>query len=256
MKVNVFRDSKLWLTAQDPAKPAMWPRVKQEAIAGRVLKIQPTKPAPVPPPDPQPVPGVNLEPARNVAFFASVTDDAIQYFCRLPKTWKAAFTADPAYPVTDQQIAAVKASGHRAYSWCDCRTTLPPSAMSMARDRGLSGWYGQGESTYEFDVAVSYPYPAKPTAIVGNLTALRADQLAQVSHADVLFINETYYNVQPNLKPDWRGANHGVGGNCWACYASASEGAVYTPIDARFNKATDSVYTEGMLAADWAALLP
>jgi len=251
VKVDVYRDSKLWLTAQDPAKPAMWPRVKQEAMAGRVLKIQPTV-APPPPPPPPP-PGVNLEPARNVAFFASVTDDAIQQFCRLPKTWKAAFTADHAYPVSDQQINAVKASGHRAYSWCDCRTTLPPAAIDMAKNRGLSGWYGQGESAAEFDEATRLF--RDPVAVIGNLSALDPDQLLVVAHASVLFINETYYNVQPNLKPDWRGANNGVGGNCWACYASASEGAVYTPIDQRFNKATDSVYTEGMLPADWAALL-
>ena len=253
MKVNVFRDSKLWLTAQDPTKPAMWTRVRDAAINGRTVAIRPVAKPPAPPPVPPPPSGVNLEPARNVAFFATVTDDAIQYFCRLPKTWKAAFTADPAYQVTDQQIAAVKASGHRAYSWCDCRTTLPPDAYRMAVTRYLAGWYGQGESADEFDEALKYI--RKPTAIVGNLSALTAIQLAKVANADVLFINETYYNVQPNLHPDWRGANNGIGGNCWACYASASEGAVYTPIDARFNKATDSVYTEGMLPADWEYLL-
>jgi len=244
MKVDVYRDGTKWLTAQDPAKPAMWTRVKEAAVAGRVLKIQPTKPAPTPPP-----PGVNLEPARNVAFFATVTDDNIQHFCRLPKTWKAAFTADPAYQVTDQQIAAVKASGHRAYSWCDCRTTLPPEAYYMASHRNLSGWYGQAESAAEFDVAAVFR--DRPLAVVGNLSALRTDQLLLVSNGTVLFINETYYNVQPNLHPDWKGANNGIGGNCWACYASASEGAVYTPIDQRFNKQTDSVYTEGMLPTDW-----
>ncbi len=50
MKVDVYRDGTLWLTKQDPAKPAIWPRIQQAAIAGRTLGIQPVAVPPPPPP--------------------------------------------------------------------------------------------------------------------------------------------------------------------------------------------------------------
>jgi len=260
-----------------PESRELVPLVKYETLKknvhlkpGETLSFKPghgyfAKPAPwTQPPIVVKPPTVDLSSARNVAFFATVTDSAITYFCRLPKTWKAAFTADHAYPVTDQQIAAVQASGHRAFVWCDCMTTLPDTALAMVEQRRdkddhplLDGWYGQAESASQFDVAIGAL--RAPVAIIGNLSSVRSDQLARVAAGERLFVNELYRNVQPWLQPDWRGANAGVGGNCAAVYASQSEGAVYTPISAYralglWNPACDSVYTEGMLEADWKQL--
>lgn len=259
-RIDVIVDGRTVNTNQRSDSDAIWKRIRRLSQTARVVEIRRhTAAAPKPSPPPVVTPPSSADPlelARNVCFFATVDDGAITYFNRLPPSWKAAFTADPAYPVTDQQIAAVKASGHRVYSWCDCRPTpdgTPPrAAIDMARDRSLDGWYGQAETANEFDRA----FTASAPAVVGNLSALTPDQLAVVAAGGPpLFINETYYNVQPWMKPDWRGANKGVGGNCWAFYASASEGAVHTPLDERFNAATDSIYAEGMLEADWKALL-
>lgn len=202
-----------------------------------------------------------LEPARNVCFFATVADDAIQYFCRLPASWKAAFTADAAYRVTIQQVAAVRASGHRAFAWGDCDQTPPVLIREFAEMQGLDGWYGQAESDTQFDNANGGAQ--LPQALIGNLSALRPDQLSRVAAGDVVFINETYYNVPGNVGaegPDWRNANAGVGGNCLAVYGSSSEGAIYLPLREQirrgyFDAADDSLYVEGFLEDDWAALL-
>jgi hypothetical protein len=199
----------------------------------------------------------SLSPARNVAFFATVTDEALDHFCALPPSWKAAFTADPKYPVTDEQIARVRKSGHQAFAWGDCHSPglMPNDIQAFRVRRGLAGWYGEAESAGAFDWAMRGAIEAYvnsfPVALVGKIDTLRDDQLALVAAGQVLFINETYFNVQPDLVPNWRNANEGIGGNCWACYASDKEGAVYTPVDSRFNPETDSVYTEGMLAGDW-----
>ena len=125
----------------------------------------------------------------------------------------------------------------------------------MAADYQLGGWYGQGENPQEFDVCTS----AGGKAAIVNLSALRPDQLNLVATAQVLVTNETYYNVNPGLHPDWRNANAGIGGNCIAVYGSASEGAVYTSVQNHvnngwFNPQTDSIYTEGMTPADWQTL--
>lgn len=224
---------------------------KLMVAADRLKRL--VQPAPKPPPPP--ASDAYLEPARNLLVFASVTDDAIQQACRLPARWKFLFTADPAYRVTDQQIAAVKASGHKAYAWGDCRTTLPVAIRTFQIDRRLEDWYGQAESAQEFDVA----YGAGAKVVVGNLSAITPAQLSLVGQTKMLFANELYLNIHPWERPDWRNANAGVGGNVIACYGSTAEGAVYTPVQTYidkglFNSHSDSVYCEGLTAADWDTL--
>lgn len=55
MKVDVYRDGRLWLAGQDPARPAIWPRIKEAAIAGHDLRIAPPAAAPRPPRPPSSV---------------------------------------------------------------------------------------------------------------------------------------------------------------------------------------------------------
>ena len=202
-----------------------------------------------------PAPTVVLAPVRNLLVWATVTDDAIQQALTLPQRWKHAFSADPTYKPSRAQAGRVQAAGRYTSAWCDCRTTLPAAAKQMAADYQLGGWYGQGENPGEFDVCTQ----AGGKAAIVNLSALRPDQLALVATAQVLVTNETYYNVNPGLHPDWRNANAGIGGNCIAVYGSASEGAVYTSVQNHvnngwFNPQTDSIYTEGMTAQDWQTL--
>lgn len=208
----------------------------------------------------QPAPpsaGPDLSVARNLLVFATVTDDAITYACHLPSSWKALFTADPAYPVKDSHINALRASGHGVFAWGDCHSPgLMPENIRRFRDqRGLDGWYGEGESAGAFTLASA----TDAVGVIVNLSALSDAQVVKVAAGQVLVTAELYRNVQPNMQPDWRNANKGVGGNCIAVYASSSEGAVYTPVskykaDGFYNPATDSAYVEGFLEADWKAL--
>ena len=199
-------------------------------------------PAPAPPAG-----DAYLNVVRNLLVFATVTDDAIQHACRLGPEWKFLFTADPAYPVSDQQIAAARASGHGVYAWGDCMTTLPPAIMAFARARRMDGWYGQAETPEQFNTADQY---LSYKGMIANLSALTNEQLGLVASGNVLVTAEFYKNVQPNMQPDWRGANKGVGGNCGAVYESASEGAVYTPVTA-YHGACNSWYVEGFREEDW-----
>lgn len=206
---------------------------------------KPPAPVPVPPPS-----SVDLEPVRNLLVFATVTDDIIQLACRLPARWKFLFTADPAYRVTDQQINAVRASGHRAFAWGDCRTTLPAQIKAFQQARRLDDWYGQAESAGEFDAARS----GGANKVIGNLSAIRPDQLVLVAAAQMLFALELYLNVHPWEQPDYHGAQDGVGGNCGAVYASEAEHAVYTPVSGQRKEwfhPHGSWYVEGFRPADW-----
>jgi hypothetical protein len=202
---------------------------------------------------PPPAPGVDLEPARNLLVWATVTESALLQACQLPPRWKFLFTADPAYRFPREWVAVVKASGHHAYAWCDCHTTLPVACRTFAQEYGLEDWYGEAESAAAFDTA----YNAGAPAVVGNLSALTAAQLSLVGQAKILFAHELYLNVHPWEKPDWRNANAGVGGNCGAVYGSASEGADYTPVSsqpAEWFHPYGSWYVEAFRAADWETL--
>ncbi len=227
--------------------------------AGKALEAE-THAAPPPPPVPHPPPASHLDVVRNLLVFATVTDDAIQHACRLPKSWRFLFTADPAYSVMDYQITAARASGHGVYAWGDCHSPglMPRDIQAFMRDRGLDGWYGEGESATAL-TRVTTATDSPPARAIVNLSALTDAQITMIAAGQVLVTAELYRNVQPNVQPDWRNANAGIGGNCIAVYASAAEGAVYTPVSAYkaaglYNPATDSIYTEGMLAADWEAL--
>lgn len=159
--------------------------------------------------------------------------------------------------------AARSVSGvKRVAAWCDCRAsggTDARYAIEAVRKYGLAGWYGQGETAAEFDHALQRgrEYGLMPLAIIGNLSALRDDQLKLIRNRDVLFINETYYNVMPWISPggDWLDVGAGVGGNCVAMYASSTEGATRRPLagmraEGLFIRLRDSIYTPGSTPED------
>jgi hypothetical protein len=227
------------------------------------LKHQPTPPAPTPTPPAQ----GRLTAMRNLLVFASVTDDAVQQACRLGPSWRILYTADPAYRVTQTQMNAAKAAGMGPYTWIgpDC----PPTMATEFRDRwaasGITvpGWYGEGETTPGFDQHTGFtPWPT--IGLIGNLTALRPDQNAQVKNGSVLFSWERYLNKADqqignfNAYLNNTGPYQGLGGFCGAVYESAGEGATYLSVAQQvangWVEPRQSWYVEGFRPEDWQAL--
>src|SRR6185312_2439130 len=257
-RIDVIVDGVLFLVNQRSNSDAVWTRIRSRAqTAAKVVvarhKAAPPPPPP-PPPHPPPPPSVDLSRVRNLLVFATVTDEGIREALTLPPKWKFLFSADPTYKPSAEVAAHVIAAGRDANAWCDCSGTLPPAAKQMVFEYGLSDWYGQGETSAQFDVAVD----AGAKAAIVNLSALTPSQLALVASASVLVVEENYRNVRPVVAPDWRNANAGIGGNCGAVYGSASEGAVYTPVRWQIEKGwfgvNDSWYVEGFQPDDWQAL--
>lgn len=209
-----------------------WDRYKAEFLA--------TKPTPS---------EAHLVPYRSIVFLAQDMTDALA----APAHYKIAVTADPAYGqyVRPEIAATLRAAGHEIYVWYVPTEVSRERAIEVGKQLGATRVIGQAESAHQY--ATSKEHGLK--AVVGNITALLPEQIAEVAEAKMIMVNETYYNVQPWLKPDWRNANHGIAGNCLAVYASTTEGAEYTPLQGQpFVKRRDSVYGPGMRPEDWATL--
>jgi hypothetical protein len=216
------------------------------------LKSIPTTPRPRPP-----APRVASAQAR--IFLAHSPLD-----CLAAPSWMVPVcTADPGYRdwYTPDVIAQLRAHFGAVEAWCDCRPpgqgTAYSEALAMVDEFGLDGAWGQCETTAEFDAA----YAGGARRMVGSINAQVLDdaRLAKVASGEVLVSVELYRNLQPGMQPDWRNANAGIGGNCIACYASDTEGAVYTPVASyrelgHYAPKRDSVYGVGLSADDWRAL--
>ena len=181
-------------------------------------------------------PPSNLDIGRSIIFLAQDPGD----WLASPTYYKLAITADPAYRhfYTADFIRRARAQGRRLYAWCDCHTTFPDAAKQMVVDLGLDGWYGECESAPAFGVG----YAAGAPAMVGNLSALRPDQLALVAQGRQVVTVELYRNCQPGQQPDWRNANRGVAGNCVAFYKDADCKAVGWEAYPDFVAYRDSIY--------------
>jgi hypothetical protein len=218
------------------------------------LKSVPTTPRPLPP---APAPRISSAQAR--IFLAQSPLD-----CLAAPSWMVPVcTADAGYRewYTPEVIAQLRARFGVVEAWCDCRPagagTPYSNALAMVDELGLDGAWGQCETTAEFDAA----YEAGARRMVGSINAQVLDdtRLAKVASGEVLVSVELYRNLQPGLLPDWRNANAGIGGNCIACYASDTEGAVRTPVASyrelgHYVPKRDSVYGVGLSADDWQAL--
>ena len=146
-------------------------------------------------------------------------------------------------------------------AWCDCRErggdpsgTPYSQAVALVNNLGLDGpAWGQCESQAEFDHA----YSGGCRRMVGNLSALRDDQIQKIATGEVLVTAELYRNCQPSMTPDWRNANAGVGGNCIACYDDAD--CDYMSVnqykaDGMYTSGHDSVYGVSLQPTDWGNL--
>jgi hypothetical protein len=153
-------------------------------------------------------------------------------------------------------IDQLRARFGKVEAWCDCRNPTPYSeAQRMVNQLNLDGpAWGQCETTAEFDHAIANG----ARRLIGNIdtNVLDDKRLGLISDADVLVSVELYCNVQPWVKPDWRNANAGIGGNCIACYESKTENANYTPVtwyrqQGFYVPGRDSVYGVGLTPEDW-----
>jgi hypothetical protein len=170
------------------------------------------QPAPVPPPPPPPA-----NAGSSWILMGENPEKALWY----PTYYGIAFTADVGindntgqknYPwPSAATVKTLKDRGQRVRAWCDCHSTMPDSAYQMSDSLGLGGVIGEGESAGAFDNA----YNAGMRLMVGNISALRDDQLVKIG-PEVTWINELYLNDDPSIQENWR--NRPVVGRLVACY--------------------------------------
>lgn len=143
------------------------------------------------PPPPAPVTSPYQDQARLVVFSAQEPEKGLNASSK----YAIAFSADFAYRYPDlaNRIKAARDQGHRVAGWCDCRPVGgTPAAVGKAfvEEFKLDYFIGQAESAAEFDDAMS----VGAKVIVGNITALRSDQLERIAKDKLGWIQEDYWN--------------------------------------------------------------
>ncbi len=98
-------------------------------------------------------------------------------------------------------------------------------------------------------------FEAGAKAMVGNLSALRPEQIALVAQGKVFISQELYRNCSPGQQADWHNANAGVAGNCVAFYGDADCQACGWERYPDFVGRRDSVYGPGTSVAQYGALV-
>lgn len=217
-------------------------------------QVAPPDPSPEPPPDGGNGSAADLDSVRARIFLANDPLDCLS----APEWMVPVCTADLGYRhyYDSSTIKKLRDRFGAVESWCDCRNpTAYSEAVGMCSALGLDSAWGQCETQPEYDHA----YHFGSRRMVGNLSALNSQSLDRIRSAEVLVSVELYRNVQPWMLPDWMGCNAGVGGNTIACYASETEGAVYTPVskykaDGLYVSGQDSVYGVGLKSDDWHSL--
>jgi hypothetical protein len=206
------------------------------------------------PPTPTPPPSSSLATVQARMFLANNPEDCLQ----APAFMVPVCTADPGYRYwyTADLISKLKARFGTVEAWCDCRGsegTPYSEAVEMVNELGLNGpAWGQCETEPEFDHA----YSSGARRMVGQLASLRDDQKQKIASKEVLVTFELYRNKMPWQVPDYGTSGAGIGGNTIGCYASDTEGAVYTPVSdykslGYYVPKRDGVYGVGLTSQDW-----
>lgn len=211
--------------------------------------LQQLKVASAPPP-PTPPPSSALAPYHSILFMAQNPGDALG----VPSYYRVAFTADPAYDGYATRAVAdqLRNAGHGIYVWYVPTEVSASRAGEVAARIGASLIIGQCETADQFDASIGRGLKG----MVGNLSALRPNQLSRVASGEFVVVVEDYWNCGGGA-PDWHNANAGVAGNCVAVYedGDCSRKPLSEYVAAgRFVPHRDSVYGPGMTAEDWAAL--
>jgi hypothetical protein len=202
----------LWLSPNGkPVSPGWAVRTRR-----LVEKFRKT-PVPVPAPIPPPPHSYDVSLGFSWIVMAQQPNNCLMY----PPYYNVMFTADSAYEKPSASlIQQLKDRGSRVWSWCDCHSTFPDTAMKMASDLGLGGWCGEGESSGAFQTAMD----AGAELIIVNLTALTPDQKEKyLRPRKTVAINELYLNQDASraTRENWEGLP--IAGRLAACYDAASE---------------------------------
>jgi len=227
-------------------KNTSWFKAGSKLEQAKHLNPGPTPPNPTPP-------AGDLSSVRGRIFLAQSPLD-----CLAAPSWMVPVcTADAGYRdwYTPQVIAELRDHFGTVESWCDCRNpTAYSAALAMVTELGLDGAWGQCENTPE----LQHGYDSGARRFIGSCdpNVMNDEWLSKVKTGEIKMTVELYRNVQPWMLPDWRNANNGIGGNCIACYASETEGAMYTPVAAYkaqglYVPQHDSVYGVGLTHQDW-----
>jgi len=213
--------------------------------------------------NPTPPPSDDLTSVRGRIFLANSPMDCVTHGA--PSWMVPVCTADLGYRswYSKDVIAQLRQRFGTVEAWADCRIpsgyqeghgTGYDVALAMVEEFGLDGAWGQCETTPELENA----YNAGARRLIGSCdpNVMNDEWLNKVKSQEILLTVELYRNKMPWMLPDWRNANQGIGGNCIACYASDSEGAYYTPVQAYKDQGLyvpkhDSVYGVGLHPEDW-----
>jgi hypothetical protein len=138
-----------------------------------------------------------------------------------PSYYGAMFTADRAYDRPSKaDVDRLKQQGRRVRSWCDCHSTFPDEAKSMASNLGLDGWCGEGESAGAFQTAMD----ANAELIIINISALTPDEKDKyLRPRKTVAINELYLNQDESraTRENWEGLP--IAGRLTASYDASGE---------------------------------
>jgi len=207
MKVNVTRDQKLWLTAQDPAKPAMWTRVRDAAINGRTIAIKPVAKPPPPP--------VTTSPFSGIGVFTAWDNHAA---IGLKADW-VAIQLDPEGG-GGETVGSLKQAGYkRVFGW----QARPDNAgVQRAVTLGLDAYIGQAESVDQYEACLALSV-GMPHAMVGNVGDWW-DGARVRAHGWELIL-EAYDNANPGLHTRLDSKGYPVASYLYGCYDASGEQA-------------------------------
>lgn len=249
-RLDLIVDGKTRNTNQLSTNQAFQKRVVSAMQTAEKITIRRHVAAPPPAPPPS---GLDLSLGRAWVVMAQNPEKAMWY----PPYYGIMFTADVGvdehgrknYPwPSAEQVKWHKDRGQRVRSWCDCHATFPDAAKEMARELGLDGWVGEGESAPAFQVAVD----AGADLVIVNLSALTESQKKVIADGKVRVMNELYLNQDYSRaqREDWM--NLPVCGRLVACYDASNEAATgkrlafgeYLSIG-KFRAHVDSFYDPG-----------
>jgi hypothetical protein len=247
----------VWMQWKDRGSPkprpvALWRRVPDWAwvVRRELLKARPKSPPA--PPAPAVPPAPPLPPSAAQYQHGIYLGQNAEYVRLAPAKYKAIFTADPAYDsqATASLGAALRAEGREVQVWFVPTEVSLARAQEVARRVGASLIIGQAESAEQFDAS----WNCGLRGVIGNLAALREDQLAKVRSGEMAFVHEHYWNCQPGLQLDDK--NLPVVSHCIAVYSDADcqRRSVAEYIAAGRFHPGDSCYGPGMVADDYRAL--
>lgn len=212
-KVDLIVNGKLVNINQRSDNTALLNRIHTAIQTASDVTIRRTR---VTVPNPQPKP--NLPPARNVVFVAEQPLSAL----KAPSWCIPALTADPAYPLTDDDVYQLRKRFPILAAW-GVQTQIGAQRMrDFQAAHGLDYIIWQGETSAEYQTAIENG----AGVIVGNSNAWtddqRLDAIKRISAGSLAFIFETYTNEGDPWPKDSSSGGVPPASFCLGLYAAKS----------------------------------